>query len=383
MFTQNPSFISRRSGLSLAAGLAASLLVCVCEASAQSNPPAKPAAAEKAAEPAPYKTPAVKEGNAALEYLTLRDSFDPAFLKLVGEEFNSGEVGWAPSERLTILLEDNQPLIKRLIAASRMPFCDWGIRYEDGFGALLPHLGHMRNYARVLAADARRLALIGRTDDAALRLVTCIRMSAQLTLDRVLISSLVSMAMNALAMNQAEIIARDYGMSDAWRKQIIAAARGMLTDDPFGTRACIQMEKTLAVNSITPFYKGKGEDAGRELAKQLKLWQLGSEGLKELEVLNEQQLDEQIDLMNRYYAALTSLWTAKDAQERLAELEERLTRGDFGLLVRQFAPALTKCRASTDKAVKGIKDVTAMLEAGMTPPEPIIPEPEVIETTGE
>jgi hypothetical protein len=380
MFTPNQTFLSRRLGLNLAAGLAVSVLACTCTANAQTAAPAKSAATAKAAEPSPYKTPAVKEDNAALEYLTLRDTFDPEFLKLVSEEYNGGEVGWVPSEKLTVMLEEAQPLIKRLITASRMPFCDFGIRYEDGFGALLPHLGHMRTYARVLASDARRLAVAGRTDDAALRLVTCIRMSAQLTLDRVLISSLVSIAINSLAMNQAELIARDYGMSDSMRKQIIVTARGLLTDDPFGTRACIQMEKQLAVNSIKPYYKGKGDEAGRELVKQFKLWQFDTESLKEIAPLNEQQIDEQMDLMDRYYATLTSLWTAKDAEERLKELEERLTKGEFGLLVRHLAPALTKCRASTNKGIKEIKDVTALLEAGMTPPAP---EPDPIEEAGE
>lgn len=365
MFTPSSEFVSRRLGLSLAAGIAASIMVCTCAAHGQPV---------KADEPSPYKAPATKDKNAALEYLTLRDTFDPEFLKLVGEEFNSTEVGWSPSEKLSVLLEENQPLIKRLITASRMPVCDFGIRYEDGFGALLPHLGHMRQFARVLGADARRLAIAGRTDDATLRLVTCTRIAAHLTNDRVLISSLVSIAINSLALTQAEIIARDYGMSDASRKQIISAARGLLTDDPFGTRACIQMEKQLAVNSITPFYKGKGDEAGRELVKQFRLWQFDTEALKEIEPLNEQQIDEQMDLMDRYYGTLTGLWTAKDAQERLKQLEERLTNGEFGMLVRHLAPALTKCRSSTDKGIKDIKDVTALLEAGIAPP---IPEPEL------
>lgn len=382
MFTSHTPFVARRSGLCLAAGLAAALLACTGAASAQTAVPGNGPGQAKAADPSPYKTPAVKEDNAALEYLTLRDSFDPELLKLASEEFNGGEVGWVPTEKLTVLLEENQPLVKRLIAASRMPFCDFGIRYEEGFGALLPHLGHMRTYARMLGCDARRLAAAGKTDEATLRLVTCVRMSAHLTLDRVLISSLVSIAINTLAIQQAELIARDYGMSDSARKQIIATARGLITDDPFGTRACIQTEKTLAVNSIKPFYQGKGEAAGRELAKQFRLWKIDVDLLKELEQLNEQQIDEQMDLMDRYYATLANLWVAPEAEARLNELEERLAKGEFGLLVRHLAPALSKCRVSTNRGVKDIKDITGLLEAGMTPPAPE-PEPELIQHSGE
>lgn len=365
MFTPSSEFVSRRLGLSLAAGIAASFMACTCTAHGQTV---------KSDEPSPYKTPATKDKNAALEYLTLRDLFDPEMLRLAGEEWGNNQPGWGPSEKLTVLLEEAQPLIRRLMEASKLPTSDFGIRYEDGFGALLPHLGHMRTFARMLGCDARRLAIAGRTDDAAERLCTCLRMASHLTSDRVLISSLVSIAISSLALNQAEILARDYGLSDSARREIVRSARRLLTDDPFGTRACIQMEKQLALNSITPFYKGKGDEAGRELVKQFKLWQFDTEALKEIEPLNEQQIDEQMDLMDRYYGTLTGLWTAKDAQERLQQLEERLTKGEFGLLVRHLAPALTKCRISTDKGIKDIKDVTALLEAGITPP---IPEPDL------
>lgn len=359
MFTTPTEFVSRRLGLSLAAGLAATFMACTCTAIGQ---------VVKTNEPSPYKTPATKDKNAALEYLTLRDLFDAEMLKLAGEEWGNNQPGWSPSEKLTVMLEESQPLIRRLIEASKLPTSDFGIRYEDGFGALLPHLGHMRQFARVLGCDARRLAIAGRTDEAAERLCTCFRMAQHLTTDRVLISSLVSIAISSLALNQSETIARDYGLSESARREIIKTARKLLTDDPFGTRACIQMEKQLAVNSIKPFYKGQGENAGKELAKQFRKWQFDTDGLRQIEQLNEQQLDEQMDLLDRYYATLTNLWTAKDAEDRLKQLEERLTSGEFGLLVKNIAPALTKCRISTNKGIKEINDVTALLEAGIAPP---------------
>lgn len=382
MLTPHQPLVSRRLGLSLAAGIAVSVLACACPASGQTAAPAKSAPATKATEPSPYKTPVAREKNAALEYMTIRDLFDAKFLQHTVSEQYQSEATWVPSEQFTILLEENQPLIRRLIEASRLPDCDFGIRYEDGFDTLLPHLGNMRQFARLLASDARRLAVSGRTDDAAIRLITCIRMSAHLTKDRILISSLVSIAINTLALNQAEIIAHSYGMSDSSRKQIITAARSLLTDDPFSTRACLQVEKQMALTSIKPLIEGKGDQAGRELAKHLKNWQLGDDVLKLVEPLNEEQLNEQVDLLIRYYASLNDAWVAKDAAERLKQLEDRLTTGDFGLLVKHLAPAITKCRISTDKAVKDIHDITALLEAGMTPPAPA-PEPEHFDDAGE
>ncbi len=363
MFTLDTTSRPRRAAFGVAAGL----VVFMTFASGTAHAQGQPSRTGKAAEAAAYKTPATRERNAALEYMTLRDTFSPEFLKLVAEEYRS-ETGWSPSEKLSVLLEENQPLIRRLMEASKLPTSDFGIRYEDGFDALLPHLSHMRQFSRVLAADARRLAIGGRTDDAAERLITCFRMAAHLTQDKILISSLVSMAISSLALGQAEMTARDYGMNDAARREVIKAARSLLTKDSFGTRGCIQMEKQLALASIRPNYKGKGENAGRELARKLRGWQLGDEAAKDVEKLNEEQIDAQLDLLDRYYATLTNLWDAKDAEVRLKELEERLAKGEFGVLVRNIAPALSKSRTSTTKAVKEIQDVTALLEAGMSQP---------------
>ncbi len=326
-------------------------------------------------EPSAYKTPAVKDKNAALEYMTIRDLMDTKFIQFVGEQYNGGEATWVPTDELTVLLEENQPLIKRLIEASKLPNYDFGIRYEDGYAALLPHLGHIRSFARILGADARRLAVAGRTDEATERLLTCLRLSRHVMQDKVLISSLVSIAITSLAVNQAEITARDFGMSDASRREFIKLAKSLLNEDPFMTRACLQTEKQLAITSIKPVIEGKGEHAGRELVKHLKGLLLEADAIRLIEPLNEEQLNEQVDLLTRYYAALNDAWVAKDAADRLKALEQRLTDGDFGVLVRHLAPALTKAYSALQKTTKEIEAVVALLEPGPMVIDDLIVEP--------
>ena len=121
-----------------------------------------------------------------------------------------------------------------------------------------------------------------------------------------LISSLVSIAITSLAVNQAEITARDYGLTDSGRKQFIKAAKALLTDDPFATRACIQMEKQLALNSLKPWIQGKGKDAGRALVKQLKDYRDGlrtnDNGVMAPAAKNLS--DEQIEALAHYLASI-------------------------------------------------------------------------------
>lgn len=316
-----------------------------------------------------------REKNAALEYMSAFEHLNKEMSSLAGEEYAKlSDPDWAPSERLALMLEDNQRLIKRLIEASKLPTYDMQLRYEEGFSLLVSHASHLRQFTRILAVDARRLALLGRSEEAVERLLTIIRMGRHLSEDRVLICSLVAIAITNVANRQIEVLAAEGALSDASRREYIRHARQLLTDDPFGSKKCIGMERTLAVNTIRPIIEGKGEAAGKELARQLRALQVSIDNAGQIAPMNEEQIEEQIDLMDRYYAALIAAWGQKDALARLGELEKRLEQGDYGLLMKEIGPALSKAHMSVEKAVKELKDVIALLEASGLPPTP---EPEV------
>jgi len=351
----------------------------------QGTPPAArpvPSSTSGATPPSlPTPKATAKERNAALEYVKAREllELNKEFNEVWLAEYKSGHEE-PPSERLAIALEDNQDLISRVIAASRVPHYDMQIRYEEGFNVLLPHLGHCRQFARILVADARRLANAGRSDDAAERLTACLRISRHLVEDRVLISSLVSIAIASLANRYVEIMAVDGVLTDHGRGEYIKAARAFLTRDPFGIKACLATERSLALNSMKPHIEGRGALAGKNLAAELKELQLSKELGSHLEPLSEDQLNEQLDLMNRYYAALISAWDLPDADTRLAEIGVRLEKGDFGVLTKEVGPALVRCRISQRKAIKETTGLIALLEADAAPR----PVPEAVEApTGE
>jgi hypothetical protein len=94
------------------------------------------------------------------------------------------------NDDLTAALNRYEPILREVETAIQRPHCRFPIRYEDHFGALLPHIIHLRNLARVYALRAST-----GTGDTALRDVRlCLRLASLLNDEPVLISFLVRSA---------------------------------------------------------------------------------------------------------------------------------------------------------------------------------------------
>lgn len=337
--------------------LGAAVLSAVA-AAASAQPAGAGAAAPKAAP---------RDRNAALEYMTLHEQMDKELSALISEEWRPNDADWIPSEKLSLMLEDNQRLVRRIMEASRLPTYDMQLRYEEGFTLVVPHLGHIRQFTRVLVTDARRLALAGRGEEAAERLTAVLRMSGHVIDDRILISSLVAVAVVSAAHKQAEHLATEGLLGDRGRREYIRAAKALLTDDPFGVARCLAMERTMARQTIQPFVEGKGNLAGKELAAQLRRLQLSGEGVKAVSAMMEEEAQAQVDLMDRYYAALLAAWGKSDTPTRLADLDKRLQNGDFGVLMKEIGPALSRAHVSVEKAINETRAIIALLAAAGEP----------------
>lgn len=310
---------------------------------------------------------APRDRNAALEYMTLQEQMDKNLSALVSEEWRPNDADWVPSEKLSLMLEDNQRLIKRLIETSRLPNYDMQLRYEEGFSLIVPHLGHIRQFTRVLATDARRLALAGRGDEAAERLASALRMARHVSDDRLLISSLVAVAVVSTAHKQAEQLAAEGLLGERARREYIRAARALLSDDPFGVARCLAMERTMAMQTMRPIVENSGAAAGKDIAAQLRRLQISSDGVKAVAAMTHEEAQTQVDLMDRYYAALVAAWGKSDTPARLEDLEKRLQAGDFGVLMREIGPALSRAHVSVDKAIRETRAIIALLEAAGQP----------------
>lgn len=74
------------------------------------------------------------------------------------------DVAWykvAPDNKVREDISKCKGAIQLAEAASKVPACNWGVQYSQGFEALLPHLAQMRFLTYALIADARILALDG------------------------------------------------------------------------------------------------------------------------------------------------------------------------------------------------------------------------------
>jgi hypothetical protein len=123
---------------------------------------------ERPAEAAPAPAPA--SPNAADVYASVQDGLvKPANAVLD----NPGA--------LHPMLAQHSADIERVIEATKLPRCDFGVRYEDGLNAMMPHLGQLRGLARVLRADATRLSAAGDAQGAARRIAAMLRLAAHIT----------------------------------------------------------------------------------------------------------------------------------------------------------------------------------------------------------
>jgi hypothetical protein len=105
----------------------------------------------------------------------------------------------APNEEVRRRVRYCRDAIYYATAAGELPNCNWGLRYSDGFSALLPHLAQMRWLCFVMVADARILAADGDYRQALERCMTIRKMARHVGGDETIVSFLVATAVGQMA----------------------------------------------------------------------------------------------------------------------------------------------------------------------------------------
>ncbi|XAM00451.1 hypothetical protein OT109_03485 [Phycisphaeraceae bacterium D3-23] len=115
--------------------------------------------------------------------------------------------------------------LDRLDWATQADTCVWAINYEDGPYALLPHLGPARTLARLCMMRARLRLHDGDIAGAAEDVLAVMKLGRAFDNDRLLISSLVGMSIEARAVNfTAEHLS---AFDDAAVAQLVAGIAGL------------------------------------------------------------------------------------------------------------------------------------------------------------
>lgn len=262
--------------------------------------------------------------NAALVYWRAWALESDDLEKAISEDFEPKDPQWTPGPACVQALVANQDLVDRLLRAARSPTCDFQIAYEQGFAALLPHLGKMRQSAKVLIADSRRLTAAGDLEAAARRIAAVFAMADHVSSDGIIISSLVSMAICSLGEQEIANWSERGVLTDQTRSIVGAMLDRMNRDDPFRLKLALEVESRLASAWIRQV--ASGPDAGSRFVDTFKeVGNITDEMAEDMEAfrsMTEAQFAEAADwyqdvLQPRVLAA----WDAPDASERLAALE--------------------------------------------------------------
>jgi len=112
----------------------------------------------------------------------------------------------APPVRAAVqaYLRANAEALALLHKAATLDECKFDLDFAQGPAMPLPHLSNLRGAARLLALEAIERTETGKADEAATSLIACLRMGEMIRREPTLISGLVRIACDAIAVNAVE-----------------------------------------------------------------------------------------------------------------------------------------------------------------------------------
>ncbi len=173
-----------------------------------------------------------------------------------GAELRDRMTGYVDSERLAMVFG-------LLQQANPMPECNWGLRYQDTFEMLLPHLSGVRDAAKALLTRARLRYVTGDRAGAVSDIQAVVRLAERIESDRILISELVQYATISICVNAVK------QMSTA--EPLDADAAMQLCDSLAQLESLIDVAEALRMETASAYSLSERLRASRDLAKEWNL----------------------------------------------------------------------------------------------------------------
>lgn len=311
--------------------------------------------------------------NAALVYYSVWINDDREKLSAFAEAYSDMQFGKAQPQAVADFLKQREFDIKRLVRAGQMNHCDFGIDRSEGFNTLLPHLAKLRSVARILNADAARCLLEGKPDDAADRFVAIFGLARHAASDRILISSLVSIAIANVPVNGLVESNGASQLTPAGRAKVLAAIDKFQGGAGFRLKDAIEGEREMAVDATILKYDGPG--AGRKFADEVLREAVvsGAPGahpeqeptpqsnIEKVRQMDGAALQAEASKLNAFYDEVKRVWDGPNVDQRLKELSAAAEKGEYGVLGAFLLPALTKCHTSEVKGVEALQRIAQVL----------------------
>lgn len=294
--------------------------------------------------------------NAALLYGRALRLIGPDALKTMQVDAKANP-GWMTGE-VAAGIEQHAGSLKLVVEAAQLATCDWGVEYEKGPLALLDHLSPMRQLTRVLDARAQIALANGDSSAAARDVATILNIAEHVTQDRVLLSSLVSMAVCKLAVTRAEQMLNDGVMTREDARIVLEGVERLQATQGFGTTDALRMERWMIVEWMRAACEGPNPGS---LLVDWMGWLSGDvddEAAKGLAALDERGVAGQFDGIARAYDDLIAAWSAEDSEAAIQRVQDAVSSGAYGLLAQMYIPDFSKSHSAA-MTVSGSLDALA------------------------
>ena len=270
-----------------------------------------------------------------------------------------------PRGELLLLLDESQEFVEALLVASKSTWADWGVEYEQGIYALLPHLAHLRNSVRTLNYDAQRRLALGDRAGAVERAAAIYRIARHSSNDGVLISSLVGVAIAGLGNSAVNTILDSGPISQKEASVLLDAIDGLHAHDALGMRKSMLGEKEIFLNWFEDFMLDPSKNIFQKMGELNSLTGADFPAMR-MAALGKDGMINDVTRAKTFYDEALEVWDTPDAVERLKELEGRVSTGDFGLVARVMAPSLTRSREAENRVMTQLAETRARVLASVT-----------------
>lgn len=281
----------------------------------------------------------------------------------IGREFDVAKLPQEFKDAAKLIAESGWSRQEVLIG-STVAKCDFEVRYETGFGALLPHLGRLRTIIRVMRVEARDFLSQGKADEAAANVAAMFRVAEHATHDRILISSLVGAAISAAAREEAQTLLESKKLTPAGRTLISQTLERVLSNDPYMGKAAIESERDIFLGwTKSQFAKGP-----KHRAMVIGLTSDNQDQSPDAKAradaiakMTDAEVAAQIAKAQSAYDLALADWNDPEAPRKLTEISSRVSKGEFGLLAQVLFPSLSKARQSLTLEISKVTDLAKRL----------------------
>ncbi|MFA5394097.1 MAG: hypothetical protein WC081_01625 [Candidatus Ratteibacteria bacterium] len=221
--------------------------------------------------------------------------------------------------------------------------------YEKGFEMLMPHLGSLRSCARMLAARADIQAEKGKIDNALDDCLTCLKISDSLSGEPILITGLVKIAIDQIALDRIEATIKKSDAESGKYRGLMAEIISK-QNDKIIYRSLLD-ERVISGMVEFPQWKEKIKDEKyrNEVAGMSKSNRTAEDGEKIVGAIQENPVGFLEENELTYFQTMGKLIAFSklpylEAREEAAVLEKELSglSAEKAALTKLFAPALTR-----------------------------------------